>query len=253
MQVDFGDEAETEHSLHLTANAHQHYEHSGPGSGPAYSPFRHPGGGRVPAIDPGLEQSTGASRNVHTPMSAVPHQAQSSHLLQPDNASHLAHGFYGDMRSSQTPPASANASPRFAQISPTSQPRQRWMRAMHIDAFFEYLLGKQHPYFLQIPHPHNPFPSEGRDGVPLEEDLAIRALDPKFKPKRGRRKAEDGDDDIDFDEGTPAPPISVSYKRPSQQHPRRLSHTSRPMDFSLSRHALFSFDSSFSTKSSRSE
>lgn len=124
MQVDFGDEAETEHSLHLTANAHQHYEHSGPGSGPAYSPFRHPGGGRVPAIDPGLEQSTGASRNVHTPMSAVPHQAQSSHLLQPDNASHLAHGFYGDMRSSQTPPASANASPRFAQISPTSQPRQ---------------------------------------------------------------------------------------------------------------------------------
>ncbi|RYN20049.1 hypothetical protein AA0115_g10434 [Alternaria tenuissima] len=316
MQVDFGDEAETEHSLHLTANAHQHYEHSGPGSGPAYSPFRHPGGGRVPAIDPGLEQSTGASRNVHTPMSAVPHQAQSSHLLQPDNASHLGHGFYGDMRSSQTPPASANASPRFAQISPTSQPRQvtshfepadrdtpsrdvsddtidhayatfilycnpnfpttidtselvklfrtppksdgnafstwtlfelirkfdakeiktwtqlaldlgvkppntdegqstqkvqqysvrlkRWMRAMHIDAFFEYLLGKQHPYFLQIPHPHNPFPSEGRDGVPLEEDLAIRALDPKFKPKRGRRKAEDGDDDVDFDEGTPA-------------------------------------------------
>lgn len=75
---------------------------------------------------------------------------------------------------------------------------------MHIDAFFEYLLGKQHPYFLQIPHPHNPFPSEGRDGVPLEEDLAIRALDPKFKPKRGRRKADDGDDDIDFDEGTPA-------------------------------------------------
>jgi hypothetical protein len=57
-------------------------------------------------------------------MSAVPHQAQSSHLLQPDNASHLGHGFYGDMRSSQTPPASANASPRFAQISPTSQPRQ---------------------------------------------------------------------------------------------------------------------------------
>ena len=78
------------------------------------------------------------------------------------------------------------------------------MRAMHIDAFFEYLLGKQHPYFLQIPPPHNPFPSEGRDGVPLEEDLAIRALDPKFKPKRGRRKAEDGEDDIDFDEGTPA-------------------------------------------------
>jgi hypothetical protein len=81
---------------------------------------------------------------------------------------------------------------------------QRWMRAMHIDAFFEYLLGKQHPYYLQIPPPHSPFPDGGRDGVPLEEDLAIRALDPKFKPKRGRRKAEDGDDEMDFDDGTPA-------------------------------------------------
>lgn len=81
---------------------------------------------------------------------------------------------------------------------------KRWMRAMHIDAFFEYLLGKQHPYFLQIPPPHDPFPQDGRDGVPLEEDLAIRALDPKFKPKRGRRKADEGDDDMDMDDGTPA-------------------------------------------------
>ena len=82
---------------------------------------------------------------------------------------------------------------------------KRWMRAMHIDAFFEYLLGKQHPYYLQIPPPHDPFPHEGRDGVPLEEDLAIRALDPKFKPKRGRRKADEGDDmDMDMDDGTPA-------------------------------------------------
>ncbi|EDU46631.1 conserved hypothetical protein [Pyrenophora tritici-repentis Pt-1C-BFP] len=335
MQVDFGDQGESEHNLHLTANPHQHahprshYEHPGPGSGPPYLPFRHPGsggggdgggggggGGGVPAIDPALHQSTGASRNVHTPMSAVPHQAQSNHLLQPDNAGHFSHGLYGDMRSSQTPPASANASPRFSAISPTSQPRQvashyepsdrnppardvsdetiddayaafilycnpnfpttidtselvklfrtppksdgnafstwtlfelirkfeakeiktwtqlaldlgvkppntdegqstqkvqqysvrlkRWMRAMHIDAFFEYLMGKQHPYCLQIPPPHDPFPPQGRDGVILEEDLAIRALDPKFKPKRGRRKADDGEDDIDFDEGTPA-------------------------------------------------
>ncbi|EUC36312.1 hypothetical protein COCCADRAFT_2615 [Bipolaris zeicola 26-R-13] len=329
MHVDFGEEGQTDHSLltanghsHAHAHTHTHYDHPGPGSGPSYSPFRHSGGGGggggssgggsgssggVAAIDPGLDQSTGASRNVHTP---------SGHLLQPDNTGHLAHGFYGDMRSSQTPPASANASPRFSAISPTSQPRpgtahfepadrdppprdvsddtidnayaafilycnpnfptttdttelvklfrtppksdgnafstwalfelirkfdakeiktwtqlaldlgvkppntdegqstqkvqqysvrlKRWMRAMHIDAFFEYLLGKQHPYYLQIPPPHQPFPSQGRDGVPLEEDLAIRALDPKFKPKRGRRKADDGEDDIDFDEGTPA-------------------------------------------------
>jgi len=74
---------------------------------------------------------------------------------------------------------------------------------MHIDAFFEYLLGKPHPYYLQIPPADNPFPEGGRDGVPLEEDLAIRALDPKLKPKRGRRKAEDGEEDVDYDEGTP--------------------------------------------------
>jgi hypothetical protein len=129
MQVDYDEEGETEHSLHLTANAHTHahahYEHPGPGGGPAYSPFRHPGGGSVPAIDPGLDQSTADNRNVHTPMSAVPHQTRPNHLLQPDNAGQLAHSFYGDMRSSQTPPASANASPRFSAISPpTSQPRQ---------------------------------------------------------------------------------------------------------------------------------
>ncbi|KAL8691285.1 MAG: hypothetical protein Q9218_003464 [Villophora microphyllina] len=38
-----------------------------------------------------------------------------------------------------------------------------------------------------------------RDGVPPEEDLALRALLPEWRPKRGRRKAEDGDE-----EGTPA-------------------------------------------------
>ncbi|KAF2182840.1 hypothetical protein K469DRAFT_711548 [Zopfia rhizophila CBS 207.26] len=80
---------------------------------------------------------------------------------------------------------------------------KRWMRAMHIDAFFEYLLGKQHPYYMQIPPPDNPFPENGRDGVPLEEDLAIRALDPKFRPKRGRRKADDGEDDIETVDNTP--------------------------------------------------
>ncbi|KAK8200851.1 hypothetical protein M8818_006168 [Zalaria obscura] len=67
---------------------------------------------------------------------------------------------------------------------------KRWMRAMHVDAFFEYLLGKKHSYFADLPPPHNPHPAEGRDGVPAEEDLAIRALDPSFRPKRGRKRNE---------------------------------------------------------------
>ncbi|GAB1737952.1 hypothetical protein NU219Hw_g2465t1 [Hortaea werneckii] len=39
-----------------------------------------------------------------------------------------------------------------------------------------------------IPHPSDPYQSGGRDGVQVEEDLAVRALDPSFKPKRGRRR-----------------------------------------------------------------
>ncbi|EKG11294.1 ARS binding protein 2 [Macrophomina phaseolina MS6] len=79
---------------------------------------------------------------------------------------------------------------------------KRWMRAMHIDAFFDFLQGKSHSYYTNIPPPNDPFPPGGRDGVPLEEDLAIRGLDPAFKPKRGRKKAEDLEDD---EHGTPPP------------------------------------------------
>ena len=51
---------------------------------------------------------------------------------------------------------------------------KRWMRAMHIDAFFEYLMAKEHSYFTDIPHLSDPLPVGGRDGVSVEEDLAIR-------------------------------------------------------------------------------
>ncbi|KAG9237235.1 ARS binding protein-like protein Abp2 [Amylocarpus encephaloides] len=74
---------------------------------------------------------------------------------------------------------------------------KRWMHAMHVDAFFEYLLGKPHIYWTQIPAP-NDSASDGRDGVPAEEDLALRALLPETKPKRGRRKAEDKDNESEF-------------------------------------------------------
>ena len=59
---------------------------------------------------------------------------------------------------------------------------------MHIDAFFEYLLGKQHSYFIEIPPLSDPYPANGRDGVLAEDDLATRGLDPSFRPKRGRRR-----------------------------------------------------------------
>ncbi|KAL4999280.1 ARS binding protein 2-domain-containing protein [Aspergillus recurvatus] len=69
---------------------------------------------------------------------------------------------------------------------------KRWMRAMHVDAFFEYCLGHPHSYYTQLPA-SNAVVSDSRDGVPLEEDLALRALVPQWKPKRGRKRAEEKD------------------------------------------------------------
>lgn len=64
---------------------------------------------------------------------------------------------------------------------------------MHVDAFFEYLLNKPHSYYTQLSLSMGKSPEQARDGVPLEEDLALRALVPEWKPKRGRKKAEDKD------------------------------------------------------------
>ncbi|EPS29602.1 hypothetical protein PDE_04552 [Penicillium oxalicum 114-2] len=71
---------------------------------------------------------------------------------------------------------------------------KRWMRAMHVDAFFEFCLGHPHPYYTHLPST-GPFVSESRDGVPLEEDLALRALVPQWKPKRGRKRADEREQD----------------------------------------------------------
>ncbi|EPS43004.1 hypothetical protein H072_3000 [Dactylellina haptotyla CBS 200.50] len=67
---------------------------------------------------------------------------------------------------------------------------KRWMHAMHIDAFFEYCLNRLHVYYTDIPPTLPSLDDELRDGVPLEEDLALRALMLEYRPKRGRRKME---------------------------------------------------------------
>lgn len=67
------------------------------------------------------------------------------------------------------------------------------MHATHIDAFFEYCLGHPHPYYTQA-HLSNERDEEGRDGVPREEDLALRALVPGWKPKKGRKRADENTD-----------------------------------------------------------
>ncbi|GAW22049.1 hypothetical protein ANO14919_115840 [Xylariales sp. No.14919] len=68
---------------------------------------------------------------------------------------------------------------------------KRWMHSMHVNAFFDYLLDNPHPYWTQIPTDNNPICEEGRDGVAAEDDMALRALLPHIRPRRGRKRPEE--------------------------------------------------------------
>ncbi|KAI1341670.1 ARS binding protein 2-domain-containing protein [Xylariaceae sp. FL0016] len=68
---------------------------------------------------------------------------------------------------------------------------KRWMHSMHVNAFFDYLLDNPHPYWTQVPTNPNPVCEEGRDGVAAEDDMALRALLPHIRPRRGRKRPED--------------------------------------------------------------
>ncbi|KAL2018792.1 hypothetical protein VTK56DRAFT_420 [Thermocarpiscus australiensis] len=70
---------------------------------------------------------------------------------------------------------------------------KRWMHSMHVDVFFDYLIGRQSPYWVDIPPAHTPIAELERDGVAPEDDMALRALLPQIKPRRVRRKPEDDD------------------------------------------------------------
>jgi ARS binding protein 2 len=88
---------------------------------------------------------------------------------------------------------------------------KRWMRAMHIDAFFEFCLGKSHRYYTDLPTAAANASEEGRDGVPLEEDLALRALMPEWRPKRGRKKNEEKESDTAAEQPAPKRPHLDSH------------------------------------------
>lgn len=61
---------------------------------------------------------------------------------------------------------------------------------MHVKAFFEYLMGKQNDYWINIPSGPDPIGSAVRDGVAIEDDMALRALLPHIRPKRGRKRPD---------------------------------------------------------------
>lgn len=72
---------------------------------------------------------------------------------------------------------------------------QRWLHAFHVDAFFHYCLHIPNAYYTERPPADQQAGETMRDGVPPEEDLALRALLPEFRPKRGRRRADDIDEE----------------------------------------------------------
>ena len=73
--------------------------------------------------------------------------------------------------------------------------QQRWLHAFHVDAFFHYCLDIPNTYYGDIPTKDASLEGAVRDGVLTEEDLALRALLPQWRPKRGRRKADEVDVD----------------------------------------------------------
>ncbi|KAK2018944.1 ARS binding protein 2 [Colletotrichum eremochloae] len=68
---------------------------------------------------------------------------------------------------------------------------KRWMHSMHVDAFFEYLMDHPHPYWNEIPNDPTPVCEAGRDGVLAEDDMALRALLPQIRPRRGRKRPDE--------------------------------------------------------------
>ncbi|KAJ4199682.1 hypothetical protein NW767_008101 [Fusarium falciforme] len=68
---------------------------------------------------------------------------------------------------------------------------KKWMNSMHVKAFFEYLMDIPNDYWTKIPADTNPTSQPMRDGVALEDDMALRALLPQIRPRRGRKRPAD--------------------------------------------------------------
>ncbi|ETS05196.1 hypothetical protein M419DRAFT_71185 [Trichoderma reesei RUT C-30] len=109
---------------------------------------------------------------------------------------------------------------------------KKWMNSMHVKAFFEYLMDITNDYWTNVPDDPNPTSQPVRDGVAIEDDMALRALLPHIRPKRGRKRPE-ADDSV----GSPvaqrqrlSPPSAVDAHRASwSAHPDARAQ-GMPMD-----------------------
>ncbi|KAI6778797.1 ARS-binding protein-like protein [Emericellopsis cladophorae] len=62
---------------------------------------------------------------------------------------------------------------------------KKWMNSLRVKSFFEYLMGTPNDYWTNIP---STIGGEPRDGVAVEDDMALRALLPHLRPRRGRKR-----------------------------------------------------------------
>lgn len=86
---------------------------------------------------------------------------------------------------------------------------KKWMNSMHIRSFFEYLMDVANDYWTNIPTDPNPIGQPVRDGVAVEDDMALRALVPHIRPKRGRKRWPDEETTAYFAQRTRLSPSSA--------------------------------------------
>src|SRR6478735_11018614 len=89
------------------------------------------------------------------------------------------------------------------------------MNSMHVKAFFEYLMDIPNDYWTRIPTDSNPTSQPIRDGVAIEDDMALRALFPHIRPKRGRKRPVDDDTATSLSPAPAQAQTQRSYLAPS--------------------------------------
>ncbi|ODA77572.2 hypothetical protein RJ55_07201 [Drechmeria coniospora] len=68
---------------------------------------------------------------------------------------------------------------------------QYGINSMHVNSFFKYLMDIPNDYWTNIPTDADPTAIRVRDGVAIEDDMALRSILPQIRPKRGCRSAEE--------------------------------------------------------------
>ncbi|KAF5678895.1 ARS-binding protein [Fusarium heterosporum] len=110
---------------------------------------------------------------------------------------------------------------------------KKWMNSMHVKAFFEYLMDIPNDYWTNIPTDNNPTSQAIRDGVALEDDMALRALFPHIRPKRGRKRPVE--DDMASATSTATSPAQTQTQRSHLAPSSALDAVSAPMSADPSR------------------